>query len=92
MALQKNITLDTGYEANYHKISGVDLSIGQINISLYKDFSARTEGKSCLRGTSVSIPMSLLSEENLKIEGNSPVKIAYDYLKTTDEFSGSYDV
>jgi len=83
MALQKTIATVHGFEAinAYHRVEGV-LLVGKNEIKFH------------IR--SYKTPSDPFFKENIvtsvyDIEGKNPIKQAYEYLKTTQDFSGATD-
>lgn len=88
MALGKDKILDTGITASYHKIT--DVSATSIIVEVYKDGTARGAGSKPVTG--MNYPIDGFTEDELKLEGNSPLVLAYEYLKTLDDYSDATDV
>jgi len=88
MALKKNILLNCGVTANYSKI---DLQGTTILISHYLSEDARLSGKSPLLTDIINPAINIFIESELKKDGNSPLVIAYKYIKTLDEYTGAVD-
>ena len=97
MALQKAITLDNGYEANYWVVSNVEIyknTNTQISVLLYLNEQTKQDGKRNVyaKGYSVSGEAWDTYFANTVLDTANPFKSAYDYLKTLDEFQGAIDV
>jgi hypothetical protein len=97
MALNKSVELSTGVTANYWKILGVIIeptkNLSKALVALYVDQAARAAGKEPIytqefqwMGQDNPMSMSAMDEQ-----GNNPVKIAYEKLKTLPVFEGSQD-
>lgn len=88
MALQKDIVLNTGVTVSYHRINSITET--QVDVLSYLNQQARLDGKSAIQSVSYAIPS--FTEDELKVQGNSPKVLAYTYLKTLEGFSGSTDI
>jgi len=97
MALQKAITLDNGYDANYWVVSNVEIDKNthtQISVVLYLNAQTKQDGKRNVyaKGYSVSGEAWDTYFANSVLDTANPFKSAYDYLKTLDEFQGAINV
>lgn len=93
MALQKVKELDSGFSANYYKITSFDITRNsdgsaslEVCASLFKDAASRTAGKAPVDYTRSSFDVT--SQESI---GNL-IELGYTKLKTLDAFSGATDV
>jgi hypothetical protein len=86
MALQKNITLKTNFGTNivfpaaYIKVRSVNMSkeLAQANVDFYSE----------LNGKIVNMKQY---EFVASLDGNNPIKQAYEHLKTLPEFANAVD-
>ena len=91
MALQKEISIG-GYTPDYIKIQSIEVNTGKITVVIYKDQTYRaTEGSEAIRGLVYQAPVETFSEDAQKAPDKSVSVLAYDYLKTLDEFSDVVD-
>lgn len=107
MALQKDYETKEGYIANYWRITAVHLTAqnkaDSFKIALYKDKQSRDAGKNIILINNYSFPTYdidtgiILEESPFTLEAmdtvdNNSYKIAYNWLKTQEEFDGALDV
>ena len=92
MALQKSITLSTGLDAEYWKVTTCNLDVNSLNLfcvlSLYKDASYRATPEAvCL------VIDFMFNITDLEANGNLR-SLSYDKIKATSEprIAGSVDV
>jgi len=83
MALRKTVATPQGFEAigAYHRVSFVRLD-GKTKI-VFVVSSSKDETSFSFEDRSF--------EAVYDLEGSNPIKQAYDYLKTTDQFSNAQD-
>jgi len=92
MALQKSFEQANGVVANYSKVTEVTLisnETARAQVAVYLNAAARTDNKHPVVYQLYFCPMTL---DDLDEEGNNPIKLVYEYLKTLDVYSGSTDV
>ncbi len=97
MALQLSEEQATGVTGEYWKIESIALTGEQqstVRIRLYKDSAARVAGKEAMKElvymwAGANNPLLIA---DMDLEDNNPFKLAYDKLKTLDEFDGALDV
>lgn len=99
MALQQNIQHGTGAYSSYWRVTLTNLDyanqIATILMLGYVDEQARQSGKTNLDMRNFFIDPSLFPQYfsiTELDENTNPVKQAYIYIKTTDEFKGAIDV
>jgi len=96
MALQKAIVdVKTGATANYWKISSITLNTNAASfvVSGYVTQQARNENKTPIDHRSYSlVEHPSFTCEGLDASEINPIKAAYLYLKSTDEFLDAVDV
>lgn len=108
MALQKDYETNEGYTANYWRIIDINLTAKNIADSftylVYKDKSSRDAGKQPAdksfhktfpiidKNTDEVLYESPFTIEAMNTADNNPYIVAYNWLKTQPEFSGSTDV
>lgn len=94
MALQKNIAMNTGVVANYHKIRTLNINAvtknGSCLVSTYLNHQARLDDKKEIEFKSYSIPANILS--GIDITSVDARVATYNYLKTLTYFNGAEDV
>lgn len=93
MALQKDYVTIQGVTANYHKVT--DVRDGFIEIAIYFNKASRDSEKAVLEFTdniSLGADGFTYTEDDLKVAGKSPTVLAYEFLKTSDAYSGAVDV
>ena len=96
MALIKDKETNFGITATYHRIENIRHE-RTIYVGSYLDKNARDNSKSPLETSQFYLPTPEeitdlgISEDRLKLEGNSPKILAYEYLKTLDDFSDATD-
>lgn len=94
MAIIKNIPLDSGVAVNYHRIVSVHnvTNVSSIiEVASYTDKSKREEEKQAIAN---SQPMNIFVDSKyLSVPYDSTLNVnsAYEYLKTTEEYSGGTD-
>jgi len=86
MALRKTTDLDSGFTAEYYRISTVVLNIDgknlELRIELYKDKDSRINGKSTIKKMTYHLDVSDSFALNwLNQENNNIIKFAYIALK-----------
>lgn len=93
MALEKNIALDSGVTATYHKIMKVELNqiedITKIQIGYYLDAASAAAGKDPLKTEWITKPTAITLVE---MGVSNPVALSYTFLKTLAEFDAASDV
>lgn len=104
MAIQKNLTLDSGVNltASYIKIDRCvfnlsdDEQIVSIIVCVYKDSAARTANKTCVAKYSHNCSGddfdTYFSTTALNVENNNFMKSAYQWLMTLSNYSGGMEV
>lgn len=90
MALEKEITHKTGHKSNYLKIERFEWN--RAIIWVYKDKASRDLNLFPFEFHEQDIPEEIITEELLKVEGNSLKTLAYAYLKTLPWYEGAIDV
>ena len=89
MALIKSRNTKYGVTGEYNRI--VSISNEMIEVAIYSSKSDRNNGKSMLQKSTYVIPSNLITELELRRDGNSPKVIAYTYLKTLSDFESATD-
>ena len=88
MALNKDVELDSGVTASYHRITNICHRLDGnmvVTIESYKDKDARDALKRIL-----SSQIILISKDNIDLT-NALLSQLYDQLKSTPQFSGALD-
>ena len=94
MAIIKNIELENGVTVSYHRVVSVNnvTNVSSIiEVGSYTNKAKREEEKQAIENAQ---PMDVfIHSEYISIPYNSQLNVdsAYDYLKTTDEYSGGTD-
>ena len=91
MALSKQIELENGIITNYHRVVSINKitnSSTLIEVASYISKEKRDEEKENLT-SNVFINTNYLSKE---YDGEENIEDIYNYLKTTEEFSGAEDI
>ena len=96
MALHKDIVLNTGVVANYHRLTGVMINQMHseviLHFAVYVDAAARVNKDPvqvfniAIRGDDYTHNFSL----NKFVK--NPFALAYDYLKTTEDYKDATDI
>lgn len=94
MALIKSIELPSGITVNYHRVVSVNNITNHasiIEVASYTSKAKREEEKTALEhGESMDI---FIDTKNIPLEYDQYLNVvsAYDYLKTTERYSGALD-
>ena len=94
MAIINNIELENGVTVSYHRVVSVNnvTNVSSIiEVGSYTNKAKRKEEKQAIENAQ---PMNVfIHSEYISIPYNSQLNVdsAYDYLKTTDEYSGGTD-
>lgn len=94
MAIIKNIELENGVTVSYHRVVSVNnvTNVSSIiEVGSYTNKAKREEEKQAIENAQ---PMDVfIDSKYLSIPYNPQLNVdsAYDYLKTTDEYSGGTD-
>ena len=86
MALQKDYVTKQGVTGTYHKVNETLINI---EVDVYLNADTRKAGSSFLERLQFE---KTFTEDELKVEGKSRKVLAYEYLKTLNEYSNSTDV
>ena len=95
MALEKEITLDSGIKVKYHRIISVNniTNVASIiEVGSYTDEEKRSEEKRCIENKQ---PMNVFIYSvylNIPYDENLNVVNAYGYLKSTERYIDAKDV
>lgn len=94
MAILKEIELPSGVTVNYHRVVSVNNITNHasiIEVASYTSKAKREEEKSAIeRGESMDV---FIDTKNIPLEYDQYLNVvsAYDYLKTTERYSGALD-
>lgn len=78
-----------GVDGVYHRVQ--DIRDHVIEVALYTTKDDRTQGKSMLQLYRFVATPGTFSETTLTLAGNTPLVLAYKYLKTLETFKGATD-
>ena len=91
MALLKDVTQDDGVTTSYHRIQSVIINTNSHNsiiIVSYIDNDIREKEKEGL----ILVPYQKAITYETKYDPDMSVEVAYDYLKTLNEFADAEDI
>lgn len=94
MALQLNEEQASGVTGDYWKVARIDIRGDEyctVILELYKDLTARNEGKSPIASKEYRLEDVVSNSEYTSV-GDTPAKLIYEHLKTLPEFLGALDV
>lgn len=101
MALSKKIELDSGVEANYHRIVSINNIINEqtiIEVASYTSEEKRLEEKTALeqgKKSGEAVPMNVYIDTkyiNKEYSEKEDIESCYKYLKTLDDFKNAKDI
>ena len=90
MALIKDTETKCGNTANYHVFNIVKKYV--VKRTVYKDKAFRLSGGRGVTLSDIRLPPTVLTEDNLKVEGKTELVLAYEYVKHNhDEYVNAED-
>lgn len=95
MALQKDIELENGVVTTYHRISEITKRTNVavwIDIQSYINKSKRDEEIEAEERGEQIFPFKNCFSIEVPYDENKEIQDYYDYLKTTEQFSGAKDI
>lgn len=95
MALKQPTQLETGYTAEYLRITGIqinfDRKLAYVTLSVYKDQAARLAGNKPVLSRAVQLFETNFPFTVDEMDVKNPVKLAYEKIKTLSDYSAAQD-
>ena len=95
MALLKEIELKSGVVVNYHRIVSIDKITNHSTILEIASYTSQSKREEEIRQLAAGEELSIfLNTEYMSVDYDETANITdwYDYLKTTDKYSGATDM